>query len=127
MSFGDTIAKGAPAGRVFNGQMSTLNAGIQFSVFLVPLGTAVLQMTNQYGIYVLPATESLAAVTWVLPSAASSPGTFFGLWNKSTVTTITMQPAPGDTCIFATVGPSGGVGMTTFDPLWSDGQDAWNA
>jgi hypothetical protein len=107
--------------------MNTLNAGFQFAVLLVPVGTAVLQMTNNYGLYVVQATETLPSVTWNMPSAAATPGTFFGLINKSTVTTVTLVPTAGDTTQIPTLPPSGGVGMDFFFPVWSDGVNAWVA
>jgi hypothetical protein len=130
MSCGDTISNAAANGlgpRSFNAQANTMRAGIQFATLVVPVGTAVLNLTTSYGQYVLPAAETLPSVTWNLPSAASAPGAFFALVNSSTVSTVTVVAAPGDTAQVTTVGPSAGVGQAAFFPLWSDSISAWNA
>jgi hypothetical protein len=126
MSCGDTIGSQL-AYRTFNAQVNKMSGGIQFATLVVPVGTPVLNLTTSYGQYVLPATETLPTVVWNLPAAALAPGTFFGLCNNSTVTTVTINPAPGDTAIFNAIPPSAGVGQATFEPLWSDSISAWNA
>jgi hypothetical protein len=112
---------------VNNIQSAKINSGVQFKVFIVPLGTTNLNMSSDYGLYVLQSTETLPTTNWNLPSAIAAPGTFFGLINKSTTTTVTIVPAGGDTTEIPTLPPSGGVGMDFFFPIWSDGINAWVA
>lgn len=125
MSVGDSIGPNGP--RKYTGQMATLSSAVQFSVFFVPLGTAMVVMTNQYSHYVVHRAETLATMTWFYPQASSCPGLYIGMCNKSAITTVTLVPFAGDFAIWTSLPPSSGIGMDTYEPTWSDGFDTWQA